>query len=353
MTTPGTKPRRPKAGPGSIRARSRPAVAAAILFFGLTALAFGMTLSVSLGAKDIDWATVWSAIFRFDPNVTEHQVIQALRLPRVLAGAMVGASLAVAGAIMQGLTRNPLADSGLLGLNAGAGLALAVCFAFFPETPFLQLMVYSFLGAAFGALMVFGIASLSMEGLTPMRLTLAGAAVGALLTAISQGIALHYRVGQDLTFWYAGGVAGTRWDQVELMFPWVAAGLIGACLLSRAITLLSFGDEVAIGLGLRIRPVKAAALVVVLLLAGVSVAVAGAISFVGLLIPHMTRALVGADYRWIIPCSAVLGALLMVVADLGARTINMNVETPVGALIALLGVPFFLYLVRRERRGMA
>lgn len=353
MTTPGTKPRRPKAGPGSIRARSRPAVAAAILFFGLTALAFGMTLSVSLGAKDIDWATVWSAIFRFDPNVTEHQVIQALRLPRVLAGAMVGASLAVAGAIMQGLTRNPLADSGLLGLNAGAGLALAVCFAFFPETPFLQLMVYSFLGAAFGALMVFGIASLSMEGLTPMRLTLAGAAVGALLTAISQGIALHYRVGQDLTFWYAGGVAGTRWDQVELMFPWVAAGLIGACLLSRAITLLSFGDEVAIGLGLRIRPVKAAALVVVLLLAGVSVAVAGAISFVGLLIPHMTRALVGADYRWIIPCSAVLGALLVVVADLGARTINMNVETPVGALIALLGVPFFLYLVRRERRGMA
>lgn len=358
MTTSRTKPyRRTETNeaetPGTIRVRSRPAVAVAVLFFGLAGLALGMALSVSFGAKEIDWATVWSAVFRFDPNVTEHQVIQSLRLPRVLAGAMVGASLAVAGAIMQGMTRNPLADSGLLGLNAGAGFALAVCFAFFPETPFLQLMVYAFLGAALGALLVFGIASLSPNGLSPLRLTLAGAAVGALLTAFSQGIALHYRVGQHLTFWYAGGVAGTRWDQVEMMFPWVAAGLIGALLLSRAITLLSFGDEVAAGLGLRIRPVKIAALVVVLLLAGVSVAVAGAIGFVGLLVPHMTRALVGADYRWIIPCSAVLGALLMVVADLGARTIHMNFETPVGALIALLGVPFFLWLVRRERRELA
>lgn len=332
--------------------KSRPLSAIAIIVIGLAALILGMMLSVSLGAKDIDLAMVWTSVFRFNPDLTEHQVIQTLRLPRVLAGAMVGASLAAAGAMMQGMTRNPLADSGLLGLNAGAGFALAICFAFFPDTPFTYLMLYSFLGAALGAIIVFGIGSTSLGGLSPMRLTMAGAAVSALLMSFSQSIALHFRVGQNLTFWYAGGVAGTRWDQVELMFPWVAAGLIGALLLSRGITLLSFGDQVAVGLGLRVVPIKLASFVVVLLLAGVSVAVAGAIGFLGLLIPHITRALVGVDYRWVIPCSAVLGALLMVAADFGARMINMSFETPVGALIALLGVPFFLYLVRKERREM-
>jgi iron complex transport system permease protein len=332
-----------------MKVKSRPISAAAIMLVGLAALLLCILLSVSFGAKDIDWKTIWAAIFRFNPDLTEHQVIRSLRLPRVLAGAMVGASLAVAGAMMQGMTRNPLADSGLLGLNAGAGFALAICFAFFPDTPFIYLIVYSFLGAALGSLLVFGIGSTTMNGLSPMRLTLAGAAVSALLLAFSESIALHFRVGQSLTFWYAGGVAGTRWEQVELLFPWVAVGLVGAVLLSRSITLLSFGDEIAVNLGLRIRPIKFAVFVIVLLLAGASVAVAGAIGFVGLLIPHMTRALVGVDYRWIIPCSAVLGALLMVTADFGARMINMNFETPVGALIALLGVPFFLYLVRKMR----
>lgn len=347
-STPDSTERQPEP-----KIRSRPIPALAIIVIGLAALALGMMLSVSFGAKDIDFKTVWTAVFRFDPDLTEHQVIQALRLPRVLAGAMIGASLAVAGAIMQGMTRNPLADSGLLGLNAGAGFALALVFAFFPETPFLFLIVYSFLGAALGAILVFGIGSASAGGMSPMRLTLAGAAVSALLLAFSQGIALHFRVGQSLTFWYAGGVAGTRWDQIGLMFWFVAAGLVGAMLLSRGITLLSFGDEVAAGLGLRTLPIKIASLIVVVLLAGVSVSVAGAIGFMGLLIPHITRALVGVDYRWIIPCSAVLGALLMVAADFGARTINMNFETPVGALIALLGVPFFLYLVRKTRRDAA
>ncbi|WP_256759453.1 iron ABC transporter permease [Cohnella sp. WQ 127256] len=335
-----------------IQIKSRPWAAMSIILIGLLALLLGLMLSVSFGAKDIDLATVWSAIFRFNPDLTEHQVIHALRLPRVLAGAMVGASLAVAGAMMQGMTRNPLADSGLLGLNAGAGLALALCFAFFPGLPFLSLMLFSFLGATLGGVLIFGIGSISMGGLTPMRLTLAGAAISALLLAFSQGIALHYRVGQSMTFWYAGGVAGTRWDQVELMFPWIIGGLIGAMLLSRFITLLSFGEEFAVGLGMRVLPIKIALFFIVLMLAGISVAVAGVIGFIGLLIPHLTRALVGVDYRWIIPCSAVLGALLVVAADFGARMINMSFETPVGALIALIGVPFFLYLVRKERREL-
>lgn len=253
---------------------------------------------------------------------------------------------------MQGMTRNPLADSGLLGLNAGAGFVLALCFAFLPGLPFMQLILYSFLGAAVGAIMVYGVGSMSKNGLTPVRLALAGAAVTALLVAVSEGVAIYFNIGQDLAFWYAGGVAGTKWVQLKIMTPWVVAALIAALLLSRSITLLSLGDEVATGLGQRTGWVKLACAIVVLVLAGTAVSAVGAIGFVGLVIPHIARSLVGVDYRWIIPCSAVLGSLLMVIADIGARMINPPYETPIGTLIALIGVPFFLYLARKQRREL-
>lgn len=331
---------------------SRPWAASLILTVGVFALTLAVGLSVSFGAAEITLDTVWAAVIHFDPNVTEHQIIQELRLPRVLGGAMVGACFAVAGAVMQGMTRNPLADSGLLGLNAGAGFALALCFAWFPSLPYMYLILYSFLGAGLGAALVFGIGSTAKGGLTPVRLVLAGAALSALLSALSEGIALHYRIGQDLAFWYAGGVSGTRWPHLHIMFPWIAAALLGAVMLSRSITLLSMGDDVAKGLGLRSGRVKLAGTVIVLVLAGAAVSVVGAVGFVGLIIPHLTRKLVGVDYRWIIPCSAVLGALLVVFADLAARMVHPPHETPIGALIALIGVPFFLYLARKERREL-
>lgn len=336
----------------SAKLRSRPLAATFILIGGLAALVIGIALSVSFGAADIAFATVWEAVFRFDVDMTQHQIIQELRLPRVLGGALVGASFAVAGAMMQGMTRNPMADSGLLGLNAGAGFVLALCFAFFPGLPFMQLILYSFLGAGIGAGLVFGIGSLAKGGLTPVRLVLAGAAVSALLVALSEGIALYFRIGQDLAFWYAGGAAGIKWVQLKAMLPWVGGALIAAMMLSRSITLLSLGNEIAAGLGQRTGLVKLVATVIVLILAGSAVAVVGAVGFVGLIIPHLTRFLVGVDYRWIIPCSAVLGSLLVVLADLAARMINPPYETPLGALIALLGVPFFLYLARKERREL-
>ncbi|GAB2695253.1 iron ABC transporter permease [Paenibacillus thermoaerophilus] len=323
-----------------------------MLIGGLVAVALGLAISISVGAADIKLGTVWEAVFRFNPELTQHQVIQELRLPRALAGAMVGACFAVAGAIMQGMTRNPLADSGLLGLNAGAGFVLAICFAFFPGVSYLNLILYAFIGAALGAGIVYGIGSLSPNGLTPIRLMLAGSAVSALLVALSEGIALYFRIGQDLAFWYAGGVAGTKWIQLKLMFPWVAAALICAMLLSRSITLLSMGEEVAASLGQRTGLVKLAAIVIVIVLAGAAVSAVGAVGFVGLVVPHVARFLVGVDYRWIIPCSAVLGSLLMIVADIAARMINPPFETPVGALIALIGVPFLLYLARKERREL-
>lgn len=332
--------------------RSRPWAATLILVGGLIALAFSIALSVSFGAADIKLSVVWQAIFHFNPDLTEHQIIQDLRLPRVLGGAMVGASFAVAGAVMQGMTRNPLADSGLMGINAGAGFALAVCFAFFPGLSFMYLIMYAFVGAGAGAAAVYGVGSLGKGGLTPTRLVLAGAAFSALLTALSEGIALYFRIGQDLAFWYAGGVAGTKWLQLKIMFPWVGAAILGAMIISRSVTMLSLGEDVAKGLGQRTALVKLFGTVIVLVLAGSSVAVVGTVGFIGLIIPHLTRYLVGVDYRWIIPCSAILGSLLTVYADLVARMWNPPHETPLGAIIALIGVPFFLYLARKERREL-
>lgn len=331
---------------------SRPLVATFILFGGLIAILLGLAVSVSVGAADIKLFTVWQAIFHFNPDLTQHQIIQELRLPRAVAGAMVGACFAVAGAIMQGMTRNPLADSGLLGINAGAGFMLAFCFAFLPGLSFLDLMFFSFIGAGIGAGVVYGIGSLSRGGLTPVRLVLAGAAVQALLIALSEGLAIYYRIGQDLAFWYAGGLAGTKWLQIKIIFPWVAVGLIGAMLISRSVTLLSLGDEVAVGLGLKTRWIKLIGMIIVLMLAGAAVSIVGSIGLVGLIIPHLARYLVGVDYRWIIPCSAILGSLLIILADIGARMINPPFETPVGAIVVLIGIPFFLYLARKEGREL-
>ncbi|MGG3450591.1 FecCD family ABC transporter permease [Domibacillus aminovorans] len=332
--------------------RSRPLAATIIMTGGIAALIFSIALSISFGAADIKLSVVWESVFHFNPNLNDHQIIRELRLPRVLGAVIVGASFSVAGAIMQGMTRNPLADSGLLGLNSGAVLALALCFAFFPGLPYMYLIMFSFIGAAGGAGLVFGVGSMTKGGLTPLRLVLAGAAVSALFGALSEGIALYFRIGQDLAFWYAGGVAGTKWEQLEIMLPWVGAAILAAIMLSRSITLLSLGEEIASGLGQKTKTVKFAGVIIVLILAGSAVSVVGAVGFVGLIVPHLTRYLVGVDYRYIIPCSAVLGSLLLLWADFTARMINPPYETPIGALIALIGVPFFLYLARKERRGL-
>ncbi|HIW31824.1 MAG TPA: iron ABC transporter permease [Candidatus Paenibacillus intestinavium] len=336
----------------SVKLRTRPITATFILIGGLAALLFSMALSVSFGAAKIPLSLVWEAIFQFNPNITEHNIIQELRLPRVIGGAMIGASFAVAGAIMQGMTRNPMADSGILGINAGSGFVIALCFAFFPGLSFSTLIIFSFIGAAIGAVMVFGVGSIAVGGLTPIRLVLAGAAVSALLIALSQGIALYFRIGLDLAYFYAGGVAGTKWYQLKIMLPWVVGALITAMILSRSISLLSLGEDIAAGLGQRTKLVKFVAIIVVLILAGSAVSVVGSVAFIGLIIPHLTRYLVGVDYKWIIPCSAILGSLLVVLADLCARMINPPYETPIGALIAIIGVPFFLYLARKERREL-
>lgn len=239
-----------------------------------------------------------------------------------------------------------------MGVTDGAAFAIAIAFAFFPHTSSFQLMLWSFAGAGLGASLVFGVGSMSRGGLTPVKLALAGAAVGAFLSAISSTIAIRFDVAQDISFWFAGGLAGTRWVSIQIIVPVAIIGLTLAFILARSVTVLSLGDEVAKGLGQRTRLIKILGTIVVLLLTGAAVSVAGSVGFVGLVIPHITRFLVGVDYRWIIPCSAILGALLLVLADIGARMVNPPFETPVGAITALVGVPFFLYLARRDGRGL-
>lgn len=345
----------PDAGEEQERKRwsSRPVVAMVIIVGGVIALLFAIGFSISFGAIDIDLATVWYGVFQFNPELTSHQIINELRMPRAIAAALVGSFLAVSGAIMQGMTRNPLASPSIMGVTDGAAFAIALAFAFFSGTSYLGLMLWSFTGAGVGAALVFMIGAFSKGGLTPVKLALAGAAVGALLSSFSSAIAIHFRVAQDLSFWFAGGVAGTTWTSVKLLLPVAATGLALAFILAKSVTVLSLGDEVAKGLGQRTVIVKILGTIVVLVLTGAAVSVAGAVGFIGLVIPHITRFLVGVDYRWIIPCSAVLGGLLLVLADIGARMVNPPFETPVGAITAVIGVPFFLYLARREGRGLS
>ncbi|EJO5349469.1 iron ABC transporter permease [Clostridium botulinum] len=323
-----------------------------IVLGGLGLLALIMAFSITKGTANISLSSVWDSLFYFDDKDMNHLVIVNLRMPRVIASALVGASLAVAGAIMQGTTGNPMADSGLLGLNAGAAFALSICFAFFPGMKYMHIILFSFLGAALAVVLVNGIASIKRGGQTPIRLVLAGAAVSTLLVAMSQGIALYFNVAQSIMFWTVGGVSGSNWEQVRIMLPWIIGGLIGAIALSPYISILSLGQDVAKGLGINIRVVNILSSIIVLILVGASVSVVGAVGFVGLIVPHIARFLVGMDYRLIIPSTAVMGALLVVLADLGARTLNSPFETPIGAIISLIGVPLFLSLARKQRSAM-
>ncbi|KXL52224.1 putative siderophore transport system permease protein YfiZ precursor [Anaerotignum neopropionicum] len=323
----------------------------ALVIVGLVLLLFLAAFSVTQGVSDTPIVTILDALLSFDPENKQHLIIIDLRLPRVIASTLVGAALAVAGAVMQGITRNPMADSGLMGLNAGAGLALSICFAFLPKLTYIEIVLFCFAGAALSAAFVGGIGSSRRGGNAPMRLVLAGAAVSALLTALSQGIALCFDVSQNIMFWVVGGVSASTWNQIAVMTPCIVVALIGAVLISPKITLMSLGEEVAKGLGLKTILVNIICSIIIVILAGVSVSVVGAVSFIGLIIPHIARFIVGVDYCALIPSSAVMGSLLMVAADLGARKINPPSEMPIGALISLIGVPFFLYLARKQRRA--
>ncbi|MDO7904846.1 iron ABC transporter permease [Paenibacillus sp. JX-17] len=311
-----------------------------------------MFISISLGAKELTVGTVWSAVFHYDSGLTSHQIVHELRLPRVLGAWITGMAFAAAGAVMQGVTRNPLADSGILGINSGSSLAVAVSFALLPGLTYWAVIGLSFLGAALAMIFILLLGAANRGGLNSIRLTVAGAVVAAMLHSLSTGIAIYYDLSQDLAYWYAGGTAGVTWNQLQIIIPIVLITIVWMLLMGRPITFMSLGEESASNLGVRVQRVRIVGLIGVVILAGTSVAVAGAISFVGLVVPHIARRLVGVDYRVVIPFSALLGGILLVLADLASRLAAPPREFAIGAMVAIVGVPFFLYLARREERDM-
>lgn len=320
------------------------------LFTGLGLSGVGLLLcmaaSLVFGAVDIPLATVLQALFDTDETPTA-LIIRTVRLPRTLIATLVGAALAVAGALIQGVTRNPLADASILGIEAGAALAVVTAIFLFDAASPTPYLWWAFLGAALAAIAVYGLGSLGRTGLTPLKLTVAGAALAALLSSMTTGILiLSQRTLEEIRFWLAGAIAGRDLAILAAVLPYLGLGLVLALSLGRQLTLLNLGEDVAQGLGLRTTGVKLLAGVGVLLLAGSAVAIAGPIGFVGLVVPHLVRFWVGLDYRWILPYSAIYGGGLLLVADIAARLVLRPQELPVGVMTALVGAPFFIYLAR-------
>jgi iron complex transport system permease protein len=330
-------------------ARSQPALLLGLVA-GLGLLAAAMLASILFGAAEIGPSTVWAALVSYDGSA-DHLIIRTLRAPRAVIAALVGACLGVAGAIMQGVTRNPMADPGLLGVNAGAALAVVGGVHLLGASTLAAYAWFAFGGAALAAMAVYALGAAGRGGPTPLKLTVAGAAVSALLTSLTTGILiLNKRTLEQIRFWLAGSVAGRDLELLWQALPYIAVGLAAALALGRQVTTLSLGEDVARGLGQRTAWAKVAAALVVVLLAGGSVAIAGPIAFLGLVTPHVARFIVGVDYRWVFPYAAVMGGCFLVLADVAARVALRPLELPVGVMTALLGGPFFVYLVRRRTR---
>lgn len=323
-----------------------------VMIIGVILLLGGILLSISLGAKNIDMQTIVSSIFSKNNDINT-KIIKDIRIPRALAAALVGGFLAVSGAIMQGITRNPIAEPSVMGITQGATFMIAVSLVLQRIYPNLiidsfEKMLFAFLGSSISGLLVYFVSSRSIRKVDPVKLALAGTAMGTLLISLAMGISMYFNLSQELSFWIAGGLTSVKWQGVNLLLIIGGIGLIASIIIAPKITILSLGEEVAIGLGQRTNLVRLVSLIIVIALIGVSVSVAGNIVFVGLIVPQIIRGVIGSDYKYIIPLSMLFGSVLLVYSDILARMINPPYETPIGSLTALLGVPIFIYLVRKE-----
>lgn len=310
-------------------------------------LGIAMTASVAFGVMQTGWHTIWDAYAGFNGS-NEHIVVREVRVPRALIAAAVGASLGLAGTLLQSLTKNPLADVGILGLNHGASLFVVAAVSYLSVSSLSQYVWFAFLGAAVTGLIVYALGSLGRDGLSPLKVTLAGAAIGALASSMTHAVLLvNERVIQDVLFWLSGSVEGRKLSLLIQVLPYMVTAWIGSLLLAPSINTLLLGDDVATGLGLRTAWVKMLTGLMIVLLAGSCVAVAGPILFVGLISPHIARYLVGNDVRWVMPFSGLIGAILLITADISARFIAIPLEIPIGVMTALVGTPFFVYVARK------
>lgn len=311
------------------------------------AVALAMLWHLSVGARAVPLDQVWQALVRPDPDIFDHAVVRDLRLPRALGAAAAGAMLAVAGALMQAVTRNPLAEPATLGLMAGASSTVVVAIGWLGIAGTAFVPVFAAGGAVAAALLVWTLANAVPGGARPLTLVLAGAAVTAFLEAVDGALLLlNEEVFRDLRLWMSGSLAGVDLARLAQAAPWGLAGLAIALGIARPLTALALGDETAQGLGLPVARLRLVALAAVVALTAASVAVAGLMIFVGLVIPHVVRLFAGADYARIVPMSALAGAAYLVVVDTFARIVLAPSELATGLMTALLGAPVFLWLVR-------
>lgn len=312
-------------------------------------LAAVVVASLGLGARALPWTTLADAWLHYDPANGDHAVV-ASRIPRTLVGAFVGAALGLAGAAMQGIARNPLADPGILGVNAGAALGVVVAMFGFGLTALASYIWFAFLGAAAAAVVVYAVASLGRDGATPVKLALAGAALSAGLASVMNGILVSSQETLDaFRFWQIGTVSGRPLDMVGTVLPFLAVGAVVTLGTGRVLNGLALGDDVARGLGQRVALGRGVTALGVVVLCGAATALAGPIGFVGLVVPHVARALVGGDYRWVLPLSGLVGASLLVAADVVGRLVLPPSEVQAGVMTAVLGAPVLVWLVRRRR----
>lgn len=315
-----------------------------LLLIAAAILVMVMVAGVSLGSVRVSLADIWPALLG-DHTGSGRFIVWNLRLPRVLLAVLVGMNLAVAGAILQSVTRNPLADPHLLGLSAGGALAAVLALHLAPAMAVGNLPPLAFGGSLLGAAIVYTLAW--RGGVSPTRLILAGVAIGALFTAFTTGLLLSSSLTiQAIMSWLAGGLYARSWQYVRILAPYWAGGMVAAMLLARQLDVLALGDEPASVLGLRVQRLRALLTGLAALLTGSAVAVAGLIGFVGLVVPLVARMLVGSGNRYVLPMSALLGGSLLVASDLIARTVASPRELPVGIVTAAIGAPFFIYLLR-------
>ena len=319
------------------------------LLAAILVLAAVMVASLALGSRTVAWSDVWTALTGVSDGSLE-QAAATKRIPRTLLAVTVGAALGLAGGVMQGVTRNPLADPGILGVNMGASLAVVSAVAFFGLSSATGYIWVAMAGAAVSAAFVYTVGSLGRGGATPLKLALAGAATSAALTSLVSAVILPRNdIAGSFRLWQIGGVSGASFDRLGQVLPFLLAGCVLSLLSARTLNSLALGDELAAGLGERVALARAVAALGAVVLCGAATAAAGPIGFVGLIVPHTCRLLVGVDHRWLLPFSALLGAVLLTVADIVGRLVARPAEVDVGIVTALVGGPFFLYIVRRQK----
>lgn len=319
-----------------------------LVFFSISIFfLLGWYLSLRFGAISYSNKQLLSVLKTPLTDSSLQDVIFDLRLPRTIAAILVGAAMAQAGSIIQGVTRNPIADPGLLGINAGAGLALIAGYAIFGSMHYSLILILCLLGAGIAACLIFGIAYHPQKGYQQVRLILAGAMISTLFSSLGQALTLYFDLSKAVIGWQAGGLAQTNWRMLAIIAPFIIIGLLLAQLMAHQLTILGLNETVAKSLGQRTLTVTISLLSIVLILSAAAVALVGSLAFVGLIIPHFIKMFVARDYRIILPLTAFAGSTFMLWVDLVCRTINPPAETPLSAITSIVGLPCFLWLVRK------